>query len=69
MEGTTPEPGYTELALVQARATGNKASMPYVVEGLIAKAQSLGADAIINVRIDQGATQANGTAVAVRYAP
>lgn len=68
MEGQPAAPGYVELGLVQARATGRLADMPNVVTGLVSQARALGADAIINVRIDQGATMASGTAVAVRYA-
>lgn len=66
MEGQQAEPGFTEVAIVEGRG-GGRARMSDVIAKLQSDAQLLGANAIINVRVDQGATMLSVTGVAVRY--
>lgn len=66
MEGQQPPPGYTEIAIVEGRGDAN-VGMPGVLQRLKEDAARLGANALINVRIDQGGSVVSVTAVAVRY--
>jgi len=66
MEGQSPTPGYAEIAIVEGRGN-HHAGMNGVMQQLQVDARSLGANAIINVRVDQGATIVSVTGVAVRY--
>ena len=66
MEGQTPRPGYVEIAIVEGRGN-HRAGMSGVLAQLQADARGLGANALINVRVDQGASIISVTGVAVRY--
>lgn len=66
MQGSPVPFAYREIAIVQAVGTGGDADLEHVVRGLQKDAAALGADAVINVRIDQGSGQASGTGIAVR---
>ena len=66
MEGQLPPPGYREIAIVEGRGN-HRAGMPGVLERLKEDGARLGANALINVRIDQGGTIISVTGVAVRY--
>lgn len=66
MEGQEAPPGYREIAIVEGRGNDN-AGMPGVLERLKEDGARLGANALINVRIDQGGSIISVTAVAVRY--
>ena len=68
MEGA-PLPGaYEEVALVQVLAWGDQ-TVETLLPALQGRAASLGGDALILVRVDQGARQASVTGVAVRLEP
>ncbi len=64
-------PGFriTEVALVQAVGRGAHADLAHLAEALEAEALSLGCDAVIRLRHDQGAQQAVAIGVAVRAEP
>jgi hypothetical protein len=65
MEGA-PIPGqFTEIAIVTATGTLVRASLPAVLEALTAEAAALGANAVVRVRYDRGASGATATGVAV----
>lgn len=66
LEGQEPPPGYTEVAIVEGRGNA-RAGMPGVLSQLKSDAQSLGANAIVNVRVDQGGSVISVTGIAVRY--
>lgn len=66
MEGQQAEPGYTEVAIVEGRGNA-RAGMSGVMAKLQEDASRLGANALINVRVDQGASIVSVTGVAVRY--
>lgn len=66
LEGQHTPPGYQEIAIVEGRGE-HRAGMPGVLERLKEDAARLGANALINVRIDQGGTIISVIAVAVRY--
>lgn len=66
MEGQDPPDGYREIAILEGRGNA-RAGMPGVLNQLKADAQRLGANALINVRVDQGGSVISVTAVAVRY--
>jgi hypothetical protein len=65
MEGAPLPAGYEEIGLVQvlARRGGNIATL---LPALQREAASLGANAIVLVRVDQGADHASATGMAVR---
>ncbi len=66
MQGSPVPFAYQEVAIVQAVGTGDDADLEHVVGGLQKEAGALGADAVINIEIDQGSGQASGTGIAVR---
>lgn len=66
LEGQDPPPGYREIAIVEGRGD-HAVGMAGVIERLREDAGKLGANAIINVRVDQGGTIVSVIAVAVRY--
>ena len=66
MQGSPVPFAYREVAILQAVGTGGDADLEHVVRGLQKEAASLGADAVINIQIDQGSGQASGTGIAVR---
>lgn len=68
MQGQEAPAGYTEIAIVQGHGAGRYAAMPDVVGALQADAASLGCNAVLNVRIDQGSSNATANGVCVRYA-
>ncbi|MBI5514763.1 MAG: hypothetical protein HY909_13390 [Deltaproteobacteria bacterium] len=57
---------FTELGLVQAQGVGTHADLEHLYEGLTEEAQALGADAVVRVEVNVGATQAWAAGVAVR---
>jgi len=67
MDGAPLPPQYTEVALVQAEGYGQDLST--LLPALKTQAAALGCDAVILVRVDQGAGHASATGVAVRIAP
>ncbi|MCA9533625.1 MAG: hypothetical protein KC593_08105 [Myxococcales bacterium] len=66
MEGQDPPPGYHEVAIVEGRGN-HRVAMPGVLERLKQDAAAMGANALINIRVDQGGTIISVTGVAVRY--
>lgn len=61
-----PQPSNCEeIAIVRAVGTGSEATLESVFDGLRKEAQSVGANAVVRVRIDHGAGVA-GIGVAVR---
>lgn len=66
LQGQPPPEGLEEVALLQAVGSGIHADMEHVVQGLVERARSLGCNAIVNVKIDQGASHASGTGVCLR---
>jgi len=64
---TVPRPFY-EIALLQAVGHGTDADAEDVGEALSQRAASLGCDAIVRTRIDQGYSIANAVGVCVRWA-
>lgn len=69
MEGA-PSPGpFKEIAIVTATGTLAQAGLPAVLEALKSEAAKLGADAVVRVRYDRGASGATATGVAVRLQP
>ncbi len=69
MENAEVPKGVEEVAIVQAQGFGGHADLEHVLAGLTDEAKKLGCDMVVRVRIDQGATQASATGVAVRAAP
>ena len=65
MEGAPLPARYEELGLVQV-VGGGKANVAKLLPALQDEAASLGGDAVILVRVDQGAEHASATGVAVR---
>ncbi len=62
---TSPEPPVqVEIGIVRAIGEGNRANLESVIEGLQLEAQEVGADAVVRVRIDQGANSVSGVGVA-----
>jgi hypothetical protein len=55
MEAEPVPPDFQEIAIVRARGVGNQANLQAVVGGLQREASSLGGNAVVRVRIDQGA--------------
>lgn len=68
-EGRGPQRPVYEIALVQVLGFGADADPDDVAAALAARGKALGCDAIVRVRIDQGATRTHGFGVCVRYAP
>ncbi len=66
LDGSPLPPLFVEVAIVQAVGRGTQADLEHVIDGLRREAAAVGCDAVIRVRIDQGATTASGTGVAVR---
>jgi hypothetical protein len=64
MDGAPLPTKYEEVALVQAEGYGQ--NMSTLLPALSAQAAALGCDAVILVRVDQGAGHASATGVAVR---
>jgi uncharacterized protein YbjQ (UPF0145 family) len=52
--------------VVQAIGKGPHADLAHVIDGLKAEAARLGCTAVINVKVDQGASTASGTGVCMR---
>jgi hypothetical protein len=66
MEGA-PSPGaFKEIGIVTATGTLGYAALPSVLDALKSEAARLGADAVVRVRYDRGASGATATGVAVR---
>jgi hypothetical protein len=65
MEGSPMPKYYTEVAILQAIGHGTHANLEHIVEALRLEAAALGCNAIVKVRVDQGSSQASGTAVAI----
>ena len=65
MEGTPLPASYEEIGLVQVVGSGNT-NIAKLLPALKDEAASLGANAIVLVRVDQGADHASATGVAVR---
>jgi hypothetical protein len=64
---TQPPPtAFQEVAIVQAVGRGNRAHLAALLEGLKQEAASMGCDAVIRVRVDQGSSTASAIGVAVR---
>lgn len=68
MHGTSPPP-YEEVAILQAVGSASHADLAHVVEGLKKEAAALGCNALVNVKVDQGAGRASGTALCARIPP
>lgn len=66
MEGQEAPPGYTEVAILEGRGNA-RAGMTGVLSRLKSDAQAIGANGIVNVRVDQGGSVISITGVAVRY--
>lgn len=65
MEGS-PVPGeYDEVGVVTASGYAVNATLPAVIEALRKEAAALGANAVVRVRYDRGASGATATGVAV----
>ena len=56
---------YEEVAILNSAGVGQDSTLPSVIKALQAEAASLGCNAVIRVRFDQGLTQASATGVAV----
>jgi lipopolysaccharide export system protein LptA len=67
MQGQAPPEGYVELGIIQADASGFYNEMPAVIESLQKEARSIGGNAVINVRVDQGTSMITANGVCVRY--
>ena len=68
MDGTPVPEGMQEVALVQAIGHGFHADLEHVIQGLRAEAATLGCDAVVRVKVDQGSTQASANGVCMRTA-
>jgi hypothetical protein len=61
---SAPAPrAFTEIAIVQARGYGTHADLEHVVTALQGECARLGGDALVRVRVDQGAQSSNGVGV------
>jgi hypothetical protein len=67
MDGAPLPPNYEEVALVQAEGSG--ANLETLLPALRRQAAALGCDAVVLVKVDQGAAHASATGVAVRLQP
>ena len=65
LDGAPIEGTYTEIAIVSANGSGTDATLPAVLGKLQAQAAAIGANTVIRVRYDQGATNSAATGVAV----
>lgn len=65
MEGAPLPEAVDEIAIVTASGAGPDAKLPVIVNKLRAEAASVGANAVIRVRYDIGASRATATGVAV----
>ena len=61
-----PRPVY-EVALLQAFATGDSATLENLTGALAARAGQLGCDAVLRVRVDTGRGQSHAYGVCARY--
>ncbi len=66
MEGSPVPASYEEVAVVSARGVNGNATLGAVLAALQKEAASLGCDAVLRVRYDQGQQMASATGVAVR---
>ena len=62
-----PVPSAQPVALVEAIGRGLNSDLPHLIEGLRAEAQSLGCDAVVQVRIARGSSTATAVGFAVRW--
>jgi hypothetical protein len=67
-EGRGPQRAVYEIALLQVLGFGSDADPDDVAAALASRGKALGCDAIVRVRIDQGAMRMHGFGVCVRYA-
>jgi hypothetical protein len=58
-----------ELAFVEAVGTGVDANADSVIAAMQDEAERYGADAIVGTRVDCGATQCHGLAIAIEWVP
>lgn len=65
MEGAPLPEQAQEIAIVTASGSGLDAKLPAVIAKLRTEAASVGANAVVRVRYDVGASQATATGVAV----
>lgn len=65
MEGSPVQGEYDEVGIVTASGSGPQATLPEVIEALRKEAATLGANAVVRVRYDRGASGATATGVAV----
>ena len=68
IRGGRAAPGYLEVGIVEARAAKTLGDEK-LLERLKNEARAIGADTLIQVRIDRGDTAIAATGVALRYAP
>jgi hypothetical protein len=66
MEGQPPPAALDEVGIVSATGMKDKATLQDVLGALQAEAANVGANAVVRVRYDRGASQATATGVAVR---
>ena len=66
MDGAFMEDDFEEVAVVSANGKNGDATLQAVLGALQTEAASLGCDAVIHVRYEQGAQLASATGVAVR---
>ncbi len=64
MENAPVPEGFVEVAIVQSVGSGFKAELAPVISGLKEQAQKLGCNAVVRVRVDQGASLATAVGVA-----
>jgi hypothetical protein len=62
-----PSRPFTEVAIVQAVASGNKAEPEQLAEALSARAAELGCDAVVRTAIDLGYGRAHASGVCVTF--
>ena len=66
MDGASMDDAFEEVAVVSAKGESANATLQAVLGALQNEAASLGCDAVIHVRYEQGARIASATGVAVR---
>ena len=66
MDGSPMPANYEEVAVVSATGANGNATLGVVLAALQKEAASLGCDAVLRVRYDQGQRMASATGVAVR---
>lgn len=69
MEGRAPAQPFYEVALLQVVGFGGDANPEDVTAALVVRARAIGCDAVVRVRVDQGAARASGFGVCVRWSP